>query len=83
MQLKPILERQDVRFVSLQYGDDKPHLQKFENSTGIKVLHDDKINPLNDMDTWLCQVAAMDAVSGIANTTVHGSGGCGIPTYVS
>ena len=80
MQLKPILERQDVRFVSLQYGDDKPHLQKFENSTGIKVLHDDKINPLNDMDTWLCQVAAMDAVLSIANTTVHGSGGCGIPT---
>ena len=32
------------------------------------------------MDTWLCQVAAMDAVLSIANTTVHGSGGCGIPT---
>ena len=80
MQLKPILERKDFRFVSLQYGDDKPHLKKFEKATGIKVIHDDMINPLKDMDTWLCQVAAMDAVVSIANTTVHGSGGCGIPT---
>ena len=80
MQLKPILERKDFRFVSLQYGDDKPHLKKFEKATGINVIHDDMINPLKDMDTWLCQVAAMDAVVSIANTTVHGSGGCGIPT---
>ena len=41
MQLKPLLERQDVSFVSLQYGDDKPHLQKFKKLTGINVLHDD------------------------------------------
>ena len=32
------------------------------------------------MDSWLSQVAAMDAVISIANTTVHGSGGCGTPT---
>ena len=32
------------------------------------------------MDGWLSQVAAMDAVISIANTTVHGAGGLGIPT---
>ena len=80
MQLKPLLERQDVSFVSLQYGDDKPHLQKFKKLTGINIIHDDLINPLSDMDSWLSQVAAMDAVISIANTTVHGSGGCGTPT---
>ena len=31
------------------------------------------------MDGWLSQVAAMDA-GGIANTTVHGAGGLGIPS---
>ena len=60
MQLKPLLQRQDVTFVSLQYGDDKPHLQKFKKLTGINIIHDDLINPLSDMDSWLSQVAAMD-----------------------
>ena len=32
------------------------------------------------MDTWISQVAACDAVISVANTTIHGSGGLGIPT---
>ena len=66
--------------MSLQYGDDAPHLERYRKATGIEVLHDESINPLKDMDGWLSQVAAMDAVLSIANTTVHGSGGLGIPT---
>jgi hypothetical protein len=34
------------------------------------------------MDSWLSQVAAMDTVLTVANTTVHGSAGLGIPTCV-
>ena len=80
MQMIPILKSLDYRFVSLQYGDDGPHLEKFQKSTGIEVLHDDTIDPLRDMEGWLNQVGAMDAVISIANTTVHGAGGLGIPT---
>ena len=58
----------------------RPHLERFYKATGIEILHDDSINPLKDMDGWLSQVAAMDAVVSIANTTVHGAGGLGIPT---
>lgn len=79
-QLIPILQSTNYRFVSLQYGDDGPHLEKFYKTTGIEVLHDDTIDPLRDMDGWLSQVGAMDAVISIANTTVHGAGGLGIPT---
>ena len=79
-QLTPLLQQSDCRFVSLQYGDDGPHLEKYRKTSGIEVLHDDTIDPLRDMDGWLCQVAAMDAVLSIANTTVHGAGGLGIPT---
>ena len=82
-QLTPLLQRSDCRFVSLQYGDDGPHLKRYQQATGIEVLHDDAINPLKDMDGWLSQVAAMDAVISIANTTVHGAGGLGIPTALS
>lgn len=78
--LAPLLSLAGVRFVSLQYGDDGPHLQRFRNASGIEVLHDDSINPLKDMDAWHAQVAAMDAVVSIANTTIHGAGGLGVPT---
>ncbi len=79
-QLTPLLQRSDCRFVSLQYGDDGPHLERYRKASGISVLHDDNIDPLQDMDGWLSQVAAMDAVVSIANTTVHGAGGLGIPS---
>ena len=79
-QFTPLLQNSDYRFVSLQYGDDKPHLERYQKATGIEVLHDDTVDPLKDMDGWLSQVAAMDAVVSIANTTVHGAGGLGIPT---
>lgn len=79
-QLTPLLRRSDCRFVSLQYGDDGPHLERYRKKTGISVFHDDEIDPLKDMDGWLSQVAAMDVVLSIANTTVHGAGGLGIPS---
>ena len=79
-ELAPLLSRKDCRFVSLQYGDDGPHLERFQKSCGIDVLHDDSIDALKDMDGWLSQVAAMDAVLSIANTTIHGAGGLGIPS---
>ena len=33
------------------------------------------------MDTWLSQVDAMDYVISVANTTIHGAGGLGKPTF--
>ena len=68
------------RFVSLQYGESKKIVDEWR-SEGIDILHDDNINPLKDIDSWLCQVAACDAVLSVANTTIHGAGGLNIPTY--
>ena len=62
----------DYRFVSLQYGDDGPHPERFTKPPALELR--DSINPLKDMDGWLSQVAAMDAVVS-HNTTVHGAGG--------
>ena len=55
-ELTPLLQRSDCRFVSLQYGDDGPHLERYRKVTGIEVLHDDAIDPLRDMDGWLSQL---------------------------
>ena len=71
-----------VEWLSLQYGDDEPHLKKLKDNFDINVIHDSDVEPLRDMDTWLSQVSCCDAVITIANTTVHGSAGLGIPTFV-
>jgi hypothetical protein len=68
-----------VRFVSLQYGQAAPTVEQWRQQ-GLDVLDDDRVNPLKQMDLWLAQVAACDAVLSVANTTIHGAGGLGIPT---
>jgi tetratricopeptide (TPR) repeat protein len=68
-----------VRFVSLQYGDVADRVQDWRRR-GFDVLHDPRIDPLQDMNPWLDQVAACDAVISVANTTIHGAGGLDLPT---
>ena len=68
-----------VRFVNLQYGNSSPQIHQWQSS-GLDIIHDKRINPLKDMDSWLSQVQACDAVLSVANTTIHGAGGLNIPT---
>jgi tetratricopeptide (TPR) repeat protein len=68
-----------VRFVSLQYGNAGPTVERWRQQ-GLDVLHDGRVDPLKQMDPWLAQVAACDAVLSVANTTIHGAGGLGLPT---
>ena len=76
-QLLKILSRQDVTFVSLQYGNMEKEIKDYWDKYNIKILNDTSVNPLKDMDTWLSQVDAMDYVISVANTTIHGAGGLG------
>jgi len=68
-----------IRYVSLQYGDHSNDIE-YLRKNGIDIIVDSRINALVDMDKWMSQVDACDAVISIANTTIHGSGGLGIPT---
>ena len=68
-----------VRFVSLQYGQAAPTVEQWRKQ-GLDVIHDGRVDPLKQMDLWLAQVAACDAVLSVANTTIHGAGGLGLPT---
>ena len=78
---QPILSNLNFKFVSLQYGDDYPHIQRFCESSGLVIHHDDDVNPSKDMDRWLSQVDAMDLVISVANTTIHGAGGLNKKTF--
>jgi len=78
----PILKTPGVTFVNLQYGDHAGEARAAEAAFGCKIITDKTINPLKDIDGFAAQVAAMDHVVSVSNTTVHVAGGLGVPTSV-
>ncbi len=69
---RPILSIPGVRFVSLQYGA-VPEVTS-------NVFVDSTVDAVADIDGFAAQVAAMDQVVSVSNTTVHMAGALGIPT---
>ncbi|RWC25454.1 MULTISPECIES: hypothetical protein [unclassified Mesorhizobium] len=67
-------------FVSLQYGQIKPALRRLRNGNDARLLYDDSVDQMIDMDHFAAQVAALDAVVTISNTAAHLSGALGVPT---
>ncbi len=74
-----MLNHPDIRFVDLQYGNTSDQIKNWQKQ-GIDIVHDPRVNPLKNMDLWLSQVKACDAVISVANTTIHGAGGLNLPT---
>ncbi|MDA1091547.1 MAG: tetratricopeptide repeat protein [Proteobacteria bacterium] len=79
---QPIVEIPGVRFINLQYGDTADERETFCTDTGYALVHDQEIDSLLDLDTFAAQVAAMDLVISVSNTTVHLAGALGVPTWV-
>ena len=77
-----ILLQPNCIFVSLQYGEVKADLEAVKKRTGVEVYHDEKIDPLTDAEDWFAQVAAMDLVISVDNSTIQVSGSQDIPTWV-
>jgi Tfp pilus assembly protein PilF len=78
---RPILSVPGVRFVSLQYGDCRAEFEAVGRQAGIDIVHDESVDPLADLDGFAAQVAAMDLVVSVSNTTVHFAGALGLPTW--
>jgi tetratricopeptide (TPR) repeat protein len=66
--------------VSLQYGNDAEIVKKHASAYKMDFIDDEEIQATKDMNSWLNQVDACDAVISIANTTIHGAGGLRKPT---
>ncbi|MBF0194755.1 MAG: tetratricopeptide repeat protein [Magnetococcales bacterium] len=82
LDLKPLLSIPNAVFVDLQYGDTSNEREEFTRDTGIEIIHDVEVNQLHDLDSFAAQVAAMDVVVSISNTTAHMAGGLGVPTLL-
>ena len=71
----------ELHFINLQYGETEVDLKRLRNKTGI-VVHDwDDADPLRDLDGFAAQVAALDLVISVDNTTVHFAGAQGVPVW--
>src|ERR1700728_186919 len=79
--LAPLFERSDIRWVSLQYGDHGV-LRNQAAEANAPILIDPLVNQFSDIDLFAAQVAAMDLVITIDNSTAHMAGALCAPTWV-
>ncbi len=77
-----VLKTPDVSFVSLQYGDSREEVAGAVAATGASITIDPEIDPSRDIDGFAAQVAAMDFIVSVSNTTAHLAGALGRPTWV-
>jgi hypothetical protein len=80
-QLKPLFGVPGTRWVSLQYGD-ATTLEAEVAAAGLSLLVDPEVDQLRDLDEFAAQVAAMDLVITIDNTTAHLAGALGVPVWL-
>jgi len=76
-----VLKIEAARFVNLQYGECSGELQAAYDKFGVEVLKDERINALLDLESYAAQVAAMDLVISVDNSTVHFAGALGVESW--
>jgi tetratricopeptide (TPR) repeat protein len=75
----PLFARPNIRWVSLQYGD-HDNLENQAAAANAPIFIDRTVDQFSNMDVFAAQIAAMDMVVTIDNSTAHLAGALGIPT---
>lgn len=81
LQWQDVLTTPHVHFVNLQYGDCQKELDNIRDRLGVTIHDWDDADPLRNLDDFAAQVAALDLVISVDNSTVHMAGGLGIPVW--
>jgi hypothetical protein len=76
-----LFSHSDIRWVSLQYGD-HGELEAQATAAGVPLLIDREVDQLSNIDLFAAQVAAMNLVITIDNSTAHLAGALGVPAWV-
>lgn len=76
-----ILSVPGIQFVSLQYGDRRDEIDCANDTHNTTIYFDPLVDPLDDMDTFAAQVAAVDVVVTIDNSTLAVAAALDIPTF--
>lgn len=75
----PLLEQDDVFFVSLQYAAANSDIETLATLSGRPIHLDQDVDQVNNIDAAAAQIAAMDATVTVSNTTAHLAGALGQP----
>jgi len=76
-----VLKISGVQFVSLQYGECADDIAECEQQCGVRIHQPDDGKPGADLDEFSAQVAALDLVITIDNSTAHLAGALGVPVW--
>jgi hypothetical protein len=77
----PLFALSGIRWVSLQYGHHDA-LEEQAAAANAPILVDRGVDQLTNIDAFAAQIAAMDLVITIDNSTAHLAGALGVPTWV-
>ena len=76
-----IILNKNFFFVNLQYGEVVNEINEFKNIYKKEIFHDKEINSLKSIDDFAAQIAALDLVISVDNSTAHLSGALGKKTW--
>lgn len=79
--LIPILACEEAMFVNLQYGETTEEIAELPAEIRRRIICDENVNPLVNMDQFTNQVGALDLVITTSNTTAHVAGALGCRTW--
>jgi len=72
----------DAIFVNIQYGNVAVDWAVLQQAAPGRVVQDESVDQLVDMDRFASQLGALDAIVTISNTGAHLAGGMGLPVYL-
>lgn len=75
---RALLER-DYFFVNLQYRSDPAEIAAAEHAFGCVIHTDPSVDQVADLEAFAAQIAALDTIVSVSNTTVHMAGALGVP----
>ena len=77
----PLFRVPGIHWVNLQYGDCQQAIESARHRWGIEIHDWSDADPTADMDSFAAQVAALDFVISVGNTTIHMAGAVGVPAW--
>jgi tetratricopeptide (TPR) repeat protein len=78
----PVLSTPGVNFINVQYGPTAQELEAAERAVGVHVHDWDDLDRFNDLEGLAAQLACLDLVITIDNSTAHLAGAVGTPTWI-
>ncbi len=77
----PVFAVSGVHFVNLQYGECAQELEDVWRNLGCRISDWPESDPIANLDDFAAQIAALDLVISVDNSTVHMAGGLGVPVW--